>query len=294
MDLFAQRIVDGLANGAIYAALALAIVLVFRTSGVINFAQGEMAMLSTYFVWYLVSWELSLGVAVVIGVVVSFVVGAALERVLIRRLDVDDHLVTVLVMTGLFTLLGALALMFFGSDGRQLPSLFPAGAIDAGGVRIPYSTLGALGVLTLISGALVALFRFTKLGLGLRAVAQNRSSSALAGLPIGRLLGIGWGLAAALGAVSGVLVTSLGLYLEPSMMLPVLVYAMAAATLGGFDSAAGAVVAGLLLGVMESVAIGYIHALGTEFALGVAVIVMLTTMTFRPTGLFGRATAVRA
>ncbi|WP_262286322.1 branched-chain amino acid ABC transporter permease [Micromonospora sp. MA102] len=294
MELLAQRLVDGLGSGCIYAALALAIVLVFRTSGVVNFAQGEMAMLSSYLVWFLVSWSLGIWVALVISAVAAFILGGVLERGLIKRLNLDDHLGTVIVMTGLYTLINSLALLFFGSDGRPLPSLFPDGTLGLGSVRMPYATMGALAGLLVVSTALFVLFRFTKVGLGLRAVAQNRASSALAGLPVGRLLATGWGLAAALGAVSGVLVTSLGLYLEPSLMLSVLVYAMAAATLGGFDSAVGAVVAGVLLGVVESVAVGYITFLGTEMKLGVAFVVMLLAMVVRPNGLFGTARVARA
>ncbi|MBO9524130.1 MAG: branched-chain amino acid ABC transporter permease [Nocardioidaceae bacterium] len=293
MDLFLQRLVDGLANGAIYAALALAIVLVFQTSGIVNFAQGEMGMLATYLVWALTDVGVPVLLAILAAMVVSFAGGAALERLLIRRIDPEDHLVTVLVMTGLFTLFGALALIFFGSDGRQVPSPFPEGSLALGSVRVPYATIGALLVLGAVCAGLAVLLRSTKLGLGLRAVAQNRASSALSGLPVGRLLGIGWGLAAALGALAGVLVTSLGLYLEPSMMLPVLVYAMAAATLGGLDSGVGAVVAGLLLGVAESLAVGYVKVLGTESALGVAAVVMLLTMALRPSGLFGTTKVAR-
>ncbi|MFI6906140.1 branched-chain amino acid ABC transporter permease [Nonomuraea sp. NPDC050394] len=294
MDLLLQRVVDGAGNGCVYAALALAIVLVFRTSGVVNFAQGEMATLSTYLVWFLLAWDLGVWAALLVAVMAAFVVAAVLERALIRRLDIGDHLSMVLVMTGLYTLFGALALLLFGSDGRPLPSLFPEGSVLFGGVALPYATMGALTALAAVGVTLALLFRHTKLGLGLRAVAQNRDSSALAGLPIGRLLAVGWGLAGGLGALSGVLVTSLGLYLEPGLMLPVLVYAMASATLGGFDSPVGAVVCGLLLGVCESVAVGYLHFVGTEMTLAVPFAVMLAGMVLRPSGLFGKASVRRA
>ncbi|WP_157249281.1 branched-chain amino acid ABC transporter permease [Nonomuraea typhae] len=294
MDLLLQRVADGVGNGCVYAALALAIVLVFRTSGVVNFAQGEMATLSTYLVWFLLTWNLGIWTALLVAVVAAFVLAAALERVLIRRLDIGDHLSMVLVMTGLYTLFGALALLLFGSDGRPLPSLFPEGALQLSAVRLPYATIGALAALAVAGVALALLFRFTKLGLGLRAVAQNRTSSALAGLPIGRLLATGWGLAGGLGALSGVLVTSLGLYLEPGLMLPVLVYAMASATLGGFDSPVGAVVCGLLLGVCESVTVGYLRFIGTEMTLAVPFAVMLAGMVLRPAGLFGKVSVRRA
>jgi branched-chain amino acid transport system permease protein len=294
MELFLQRVVDGLGNGCIYAALALAIVLVFQTSGVINFAQGEMAMLSTFGVWIFVSWGLNIWLAMLAAAAISFPIGALVERTLIARIDVHDTLSNVLVMTGLFILCGGAGLLFFGSDGRYLPNLFPDGVLRLGEARVPYSTLGALASLAAMSLALFTFIRFTKAGLGLRAVAQNRESSGLSGLPVRRLLAAGWGLAAALGTVCGVLVTSMGLYLEPSMMLPVLVYAMAAGTLGGFDSAVGSVVAGLLLGVAESLTVGYVSVLGSDLSLAAALVLMLVGMIVRPDGIFGSAKAVRA
>ncbi|WP_336660031.1 branched-chain amino acid ABC transporter permease [Leucobacter sp. USHLN153] len=293
MELFLQRIIDGLGNGAIYAALALALVLVFRSTGVVNFAQGEMAMLSTYLVWLLTLLGLNVWIALVIAIAASFVFGAVLERTLIRIIPKDDHQVMILVMIGLYTLFGALALFIFGTEGKPVDSLFPAGGITLGGVVIPFTTLGSILVLLVSSGLLWAVFRFTRTGLALRAVAQNEESAALAGLRTGRLLSIGWGLAACMGAIAGSLMISLGLFLEPTMMLPVLVYAMSAAILGGMDSPVGAVVAGLALGVVESLAIGYISFIGSELALLVPFVVMVVVMLVKPNGLFGSKKVVR-
>jgi branched-chain amino acid transport system permease protein len=293
MELLLQRMADGLGSGCIYAALALALVLVFRSTGVVNFAQGEMAMLSTYLVFFLVGAGLQIWVALGVAVVVSFAAGAALERTLIRRVPRTDHLVMIIVMVGLYTAINGIALYVFGSDGRLLPSLFPTGQLALGGVRLPYGTVGALAVLLVVSGALFALFRFTRIGLGLRAVAQSEASSALSGLPVGRLLAVGWGLAAALGAVAGVMVTSLGLFLEPGLMLPVLVYALTAAVVGGFDSPVGAVVAGVLLGLAESLAVGYVPVLGAGLSLAVPFVVLLVVMLVRPAGLLGTRKVAR-
>lgn len=293
MELFLQRVVDGLGNGSIYAALALALVLVFRTTGIVNFAQGEMAMFSTYLVWIFTLFGLDVWVALLISIVISFFFGAFLEKSLIRFVPRDDHLVMVLVMIGLYTLLGALALFIFGTEGKPVSSLFPSGGLALSGLNIPFSTVGSIGVLVVASGLLWALFRFTRTGLALRAVSMNPESASLAGLPKGRLLAIGWGLAACMGAISGALVISLGLFLEPTMMLPVLVYAMSAATLGGFDSPVGAVVAGLLLGVIESLAIGYVTFIGSELALLVPFLVMVLVMLVKPNGLFGSKKVVR-
>lgn len=293
MELFLQRIVDGLGSGAIYAALALALVLVFRGTGVVNFAQGEMAMVSTYIMWLFTLTGLNIWIALLLAIVISFALGAALERTLIRIVPKDDHQVIVLVLIGLFTVLGALALFFFGSDGKPVPSLFPDGGLAMGGVTVPFATIGAVLVLAAASAALWAVFRFTRTGLALRAVSLNPESASLAGLPTGRLLAIGWGLAAAMGAVAGALVISLGLFLEPSMMLPVLVYAMASATLGGFDSPVGAVIAGLALGVVGNLATGYITIIGSELGLLVPTLVLVLVMMFKPTGLLGSKKVVR-
>ncbi|NYE21542.1 branched-chain amino acid ABC transporter permease [Microbacterium immunditiarum] len=294
MDLFVQRVIDGLGDGSIYAALALALVLVFRSSGTVNFAQGELAMLSTYGVWLLVSIGFNIWLALALAVIVSFLAGAGLERGLIRIVPRGDHLVMVIVMIGLYTLLNSIGLWLFKSDPRELPSLFPVGNITLSGVVIPFDTLGAVATLAVISVGLWALFNHTKLGLGLRAVAENTESGKLAGLPTSRLLAVGWGLAASLGAIAGALVTSLGLFLQPAMMLPVLVYAMASATLGGFDSPIGAIVAGLALGVAGSLITGYVPFIGTDLSLAVPVIVMLVVMLAKPAGLFGSVKVVRA
>ncbi|UOR01523.1 branched-chain amino acid ABC transporter permease [Leucobacter allii] len=293
MELFLQRIVDGLGNGSIYAALALALVLVFRSTGVVNFAQGEMAMLSTYLIWILTLLGCNVWLALLLAIAASFLFGAAVEKALVRLVPRDDHLVMVVVMIGLYTMLGAIALFVFGTEGKPVQSLFPEGGAGLGAVTIPFSTVGAMVVLLAASGLLWAVFRFTKTGLALRAVSLNPESAALAGLPRARLLAVGWGLAACMGAISGALTISLGLFLEPTMMLPVLVYALSAATLGGFDSPVGAVVAGLVLGVIESLAIGYVTFIGSELALLVPFLVMVLVMLFRPNGLFGSKKVVR-
>lgn len=293
MELFLQRIVDGLGNGSIYAALALALVLVFRSTGVVNFAQGEMAMLSTYLIWILTLLGLNVWLALLLTIAASFLFGAAIEKALVRFVPRDDHLVMVLVMIGLYTMLGAIALFVFGTEGKPVQSLFPEGGAALGAVTVPFSTIGAMAVLFAASGLLWAVFRFTKTGLALRAVSLSPESAALAGLPKGRLLAVGWGLAACMGAISGALTISLGLFLEPTMMLPVLVYALSAATLGGFDSPVGAVVAGLALGVIESLAIGYVTFIGSELALLVPFLVMVLVMLIRPNGLFGSKKVVR-
>jgi branched-chain amino acid transport system permease protein len=290
--LFLQRIVDGIATGAVYAALALAVVLIYRATGILNFAQGEMAMLSTYVTWFL--WDAGLGIwgAVAVSLVVSFAGGALIERIIVRPVERKSPSAVFIVLIGLWVTLNAGAGYLFGPDGRTIADLFGSRVFDVGGVRISADTLGVLGVLTAACAVLWLLFSHTKLGLVLRGVASNPSSAALVGIPVGRMYMISWGLAAALGALAGSLITT-SVFIEPNMMIGVLVYAFAAATLGGFDSPPGAIVGGLALGVTESLASGYIDWIGSALKLSVAFIVIIAVLLVRPTGLFGRAEVTR-
>lgn len=294
MGLFSQRVVDGVANGAIYAALALALVLIFRSTGLVNFAQGEMAMFATFLTWYVAEWGLNVWGAVLVSIVVSMIGGAAVHRLVIRPVERADPLSAVIVMVGLFIGLNALGQFLFGPDGRAMPGLFPDDVLSAGGVRMRVAALGVLAVLLAVCLLLWLMFRYTGLGLALRAVASNPESSGLCGLPTPWLLMTGWALAAGLGALAGALLTSLGIFVEPNMMLPVLIYSFGAATLGGFGSPAGAVVGGIVLGVVESLAAGYIPFIGSDLKLGVAFVVIVVVMLVRPHGLFGRAEVSRA
>lgn len=292
MVLFLQRVVDGIATGAVYAALALAIVLIYRATGILNFAQGEMAMLSTYATWFL--WDAGLWMwgAVAVSLVVSFAGGALIERIIIRPVERKSPSAVFIVLIGLWVTLNAGAGFLFGSDGRTMGDLFGGGVVDVGGVRISADTMGVLGVLTAVCAVLWLLFSHTKLGLVLRGVASNPSSAALVGIPVGRMYMVGWGLAAALGALAGALITT-SVFVEPNMMIGVLVYAFAAAVLGGFDSPPGAIVGGLAVGVAESLASGYIDWIGSELKLSVAFVVIISVLLVRPTGLFGRAEVAR-
>jgi branched-chain amino acid transport system permease protein len=292
MVLFFQRVLDGIATGAVYAALALGMVLVYRATGILNFAQGEMAMLSTYATWFL--WDAGLGIwgAVAVSLVASFAGGALIERIIVRPVERKSPAAVFIVLIGLWITLNAGAGLLFGSDGRTMGDLFGGGGVDVGGVRISADTMGVLGVLTAVCAVLWLLFSHTKLGLVLRGVASNPSSAALVGIPVGRMYMIGWGLGAALGALAGALITT-SVYIEPNMMIGILVYAFAAAILGGFDSPPGAIVGGLALGVTESLASGYVDWIGSALKLSVAFVVIIAVLLVRPTGLFGRPEVAR-
>ena len=290
---FLQQFVAGLGAGAIYASLALALVLIYQFTGIVNFAQGELAMFATYIAWTFVNAGMSFWLALVLTLAISFAGGMAIERVIIRPVEGAPVLTLVIVTVGLFILVNALAGWIWSFLIKDFPNPFPDGALRAGGVSLGYSTLGVLAVVAGVMGLLYLMFRYTKVGLGMRAVATNPDSARLVGIRVGWMLAFGWGLAAMVGAVSGILVAPL-LFLEPNMMGGVLIYAFAAATLGGFDSPAGAVVGGLIVGVAETLAGSYVDAIGSDLKIGVPLAIILGVLLLRPQGLFGRAAVERA
>ncbi len=291
--LFMQRVVDGLENGLIYGALALAIVLIFRSTGDLNFAQGEMATFSAYIGWLFTSWGVPVILSIAAAMVFGFLLGAVIERLLIRPVSQPGNPLPVVIVTiGLFITLSALTSWIYSSDGRVFPTPFPDRVFDVGGVKITSQSIGILVVLTIVAGGLVLLFQRTKVGLAMRGVASNRESSRLVGIRVGNMLMLGWGLASALGALAACLIAP-KLILSPAMMIGILIYAFAAATLGGFDSPVGAIVGGLILGVVESLAAGYIDLIGSDLKQMAAFIVILVVLLVRPQGLFGKAVVER-
>src|SRR5690606_22471959 len=290
---FVQQFVGGLGAGAIYASLALALVLIYQFTGIVNFAQGELAMFSTYIAWTFLDAGLPFWLALVLTLAISFVGGMLIERVIIRPVEGAPELTLVIVTVGLFIFVNAAAGWIWTFLIKDFPNPFPGGALRAGGVSLSYSTLGVLAVVGGVMGLLYLLFRYTKVGLGMRAVATNPDSARLVGIRVGWTLALGWGLASLVGAVSGVLVAPL-LFLEPNMMGGVLIYAFAAATLGGFDSPLGAVVGGLFVGVAETLAGSYVDFIGSDLKIGVPLAIILGVLLLRPQGLFGRAAVERA
>jgi branched-chain amino acid transport system permease protein len=293
VERFVQLVIDGIAIGSIYGALALALVLIFRSTGIVNFAQGEMAMFSTFIAWGLVEGGLPLGVALLLAFVLSFVGGMAVERVLIRPVEGADQLTILIVTLGLFILINSAAGWIWGFENRSFPRALPGGSADVVGLRIAYESLGIVAVLLAVSGLLFLLFQRTKLGLAMRAAAANPASSRLVGISVGRTLMIGWGLAALLGAVAGVLVAPL-LFLDVNLMGGVLVYSFAAATLGGFDSPKGAIIGGWTIGVAETLAGDYIGFIGSDLTILVPLAIIFVVLLVRPNGLFGSPEVVRA
>jgi branched-chain amino acid transport system permease protein len=281
-----QQVVSGLAQGSIYASLALALVLIYRATDVLNFAQGEMATFTTYVAWALMDNGFSFWPAFAATLVIAFVGGAAVERVLIRPVEHRPEIVIVIVTIGLLIALNGLTGWIWGPEVKAFDSPFPLRTIEVGGVTISLQDLGVLAVCLVTVALLWAFFRFTTLGLVMRAVANSQESSRLMGVRVGWMLALGWGLAAVLGAVAGMMAAP-ALTLDPNLMLVVLIYAFAAAVLGGIDSPVGAVVGGLVLGVVINLLGTYVDFIGGELRLPAALTVLLVVLLIRPQGLFG-------
>jgi branched-chain amino acid transport system permease protein len=285
---FLQQVVSGLATGSIFAALALALVLIHRATGVINFAQGEMAMFTTYIAWALMehhSW--SYWPAFVATLLIAFVLGVGIQRVAIQPVTGTSVLAVVIVTIGLLLTFNGLAALTWGAEPQAFESPFPNATWDVGGVAVGQRDVGTLAVVLALVVLLWAFFQFTKTGLALRASALNPDASRLVGVRVGWMLAIGWGLAAVLGAVAGMLAAP-SFLLAPTLMQALLIYAFAAAVLGGIDSPFGAVVGGLLLGVGLNLIETYVDFVGADLKLPVALLIILVVLLVRPAGIFGK------
>jgi branched-chain amino acid transport system permease protein len=291
VDILVQQVVSGLATGGIYASLALALVMIYQATDVVNFAQGEMAMFSTYLAWTFLQAGMPYWVAFCCTVALAFVAGLVIERVVIRPVENAPILSIVIVTLGLLVILNSTAGWIYSYIQKPFPSPFPSKPIRIGNIVFGAHDLGAIGVTLVVLALLFAFFRYTTLGLAMRAAAQNPASSRLCGIRVSWMLALGWGLAAAFGAVAGIMVAPV-VFLDPNMMVGIQLYAFAAATVGGFTSPLGAVVGGLLVGVTENLVGTYVSFIGTELKLTVALAMIIVVLLVRPSGLFGR-TVVR-
>jgi branched-chain amino acid transport system permease protein len=289
---FLQQIVSGLASGGVYALLALALVLIYRSTGVVNFAQGEMAMFSTFICWELTQRDVTYWLAFLLTLAISFAGGVVIERLIIRPVENAPVLTVVTVTIGLLILLNNGAAWIWKGQQRLLENPFPKDTYDVGGVVIAAQDLGIIGVSLVLVALLWLLFQRTTIGLALRAAAVNPESSRLHGVRVSWMLALGWGLAAVLGAVAGILVAPTQGSFDQNLMLPILIFAFAAAVLGGLDSPLGAVVGGLALGVVLNLVGAYIDFFA-DLRTPVALILILVVLLVRPVGLFGRTIARR-
>jgi branched-chain amino acid transport system permease protein len=285
---FFQQVVFGLAIGAVYASLALAIVLIYRTTHVVNFAQGEMATFTTYIAWSLTAnhgW--SFWPAFFATIVIAFMLGAATERVIIRPFERGDPLTLILVTIALFVIFNGLVQWIWGPEQKAFLGAFSPKPYTIAGVAVSHQDVGVIAVTLVTVGVLWLFFRFTKMGLAMRAAAIAPVASRLMGVRVGWMYAAGWGFAASLGAVSGMMVAPI-VFLNPSMMQTVLIYSFAAAVLGGIESPVGAVVGGLALGLLTTLLGAYVSFVSVDLELPIAFSILILVLLFRPAGLLGR------
>ena len=300
MQQLIEQVASGLANGAIYACLALALVMIFVSTDHLNFAQGELAMFSAFMCWQLLEVGVPFWIALPAVVLFSFVLGVVIERVILRPLHNAPVLSIVVVFIGLLTIFHSTAGGIWGHTIKAFPSPFPKITFPGSAFFGPHQ-VGMIFVTLVLLVALFAFFRLTPLGLAMRAAAQNPMSARLAGIRVDWMLALGWGLAAAIGAVAGILVAPV-VYLEPNMMSSILLYGFAGALIGGISSPGGAVAGGFIVGVLENL-IAYLgditerltglYIIGNGEKLTVALIIVIFVLTVRPAGLFGRVVVKR-
>lgn len=302
MDLFLNRFFDGLSNGGTYALIALALVMIFKATTLINFAQGELAMIGAFFgfIFAVQAFSWPLWLAAIVAMILAALLGMGIERALLRPFDPTDHLPVVLITLGIFYIINAVAGDVWNYQARVMPSFFPNEFNDVwviNGVRLFHDSVGIIVSLFVMLGALYLILNKTKMGLAFRAVSSNTESSRLVGIRVGRILSFGWGLACAFGALGAILVAP-RITLQPNMMAPILIYALAAAAFGGLDSVFGAALGGFVVGLLNSVVLGYVSDIDPISSLSAApliapIVLLLVVLWFKPQGLFGTKTIER-
>jgi branched-chain amino acid transport system permease protein len=288
MQGFLHQVIAGIATGGIYASVALALVMIYQATHHVNFAQGEMATFSTYIALTLIQAGLPYWVAFFATIAISFVIGVLIERVLMRPMANANVLAHVGVFIGLLLVINNLTGWVFDYTVKPFPTPFYDGPLLGG--LVTGHELGSTAVTLAVLGLVYVFFRHTRLGLAMRAAAFNPVSARLVGVRVGWMLALGWGMAAGIGAVAGTMVAPV-VFLEPNMMLGILVYAFAGALLGGIDNPGGAVVGGFIVGVLEN--LGGTYIVGTELKLTLALIIIVAVLLVRPAGLFGRLVTSR-
>jgi branched-chain amino acid transport system permease protein len=291
---FFQYVVVGLANGGVYATLALALVLIHRATGIVNFAQGEIGMFATFIAWSLINHHgIPYWGAFFLTLLIAFLGGVAVHQAVIRPLERGSAVTVVMATIAMLVIINGLAGWIWAPSAKFFQSPFPLKVIDVGGVVMNVQDLGVIGVALACVAIVFVFFRFTRLGLQMRAAAVGPATSRLLGIRVSLMLSVGWGLAAMLSAVSGMMAAP-SLQLDPHFMLLILPYSFAAAVLGGIDSPVGSVVGAFLIGVGISLLSGYASSfLETELQLPVALAVLLVVLVVRPAGLFGRVVVRR-
>jgi branched-chain amino acid transport system permease protein len=291
MDLFLHQTLAGLATGGIYALMALAIVMIYRATSHLNFAQGEMATIATFVAWQFMQWGASYWLAFAATILLAFVGGMATERIVFRPVREATAFAHIAIYIALFSILNSASGFIWDASIKTFPSPFGTRPLFAG--LISTHDAGMIAVTITLIVCLSLFFRFTRTGLGMRAAVADPVAARLSGIDVGMMTALGWGMAAAIGAVAGMLIAPV-VFLEPNMMVGILVYGFAGAALGGLNSPAGAVLGGVLVGVIENLAGTYVPVIGREMKLSIALALIVVALLLRPTGLFERDTAARA
>jgi len=289
---FLQFTLSGVSFGMIYAAVALSLVLIWRGTRLLNYAQGGMAMITTYIAIEVIYHTGSYWAGFVVALLAGILLGAICQVTIIRPTMNKPPLNAVIVTIGLLVLLEGLAGIFFGGQYRSFPAAFSVTGLKIGGTALGVSTFDVFVVVAVLVTTLVlaAAFRYTSAGLRMRAAAFNATIARLSGIRVARVLTVGWALAGLLGALAGVLVSP-STFLYPNSMDTIFVFGFTAAVIGGLDSPVGAVAGGLLLGLALSYAGGYLHS-GASLVPLVALGILVVVLMVRPDGLFS-ATQVR-
>ncbi len=291
MELFLQQVFAGIATGAIYACMALSVVMIYQAIHHLNFAQGEMAMFSTFIAWQLMEWGMPYWAAFPLTVAVSFVGGFALERIVFKPIENAPVLSHIVIFIALFAIINSMAGYIWDFTIKSVASPFGTGPF-LGWSLLSAHQAGMIGVTLCILVLLWGFFAFTRVGLAMRAAAANPESARLVGIRVSRMTALGWGMAAAIGAVAGILIAPV-VFLEPNMMLSILLYGFAGAVLGGLTSPLGAVLGGFAVGVIENLAGTYIPVVGAELKLTIALFLIVLVLVFKPEGLMGRRVVQR-
>ena len=291
MELFINQVLAGIATGAIYACMALAIVMIFQAIDHLNFAQGEMAMFATFIAWQLMQWGVPYWWAFLLTLIISFAGGVIIERLLFKPLAKAPVLTNVAGFIALFAIVNSVAGLIWDFTIKQFPTPFGSSPF-LGSQLISTHQVGMIGVTLGLLIALFVFFRFTRIGLAMRAAAAMPESARLVGINTGWMVALGWGMASAIGAIAGILIAPV-VFLEPNMMGGVLLYGFAAAVLGGLSSPLGAVLGGFLVGVFENLVGTYIPGVGNELKLPIALALIVIVLVVKPTGLMGHTVVKR-
>ncbi|MEW6641433.1 MAG: branched-chain amino acid ABC transporter permease [Pseudomonadota bacterium] len=291
MELFTNQVLAGIATGAIYACMALAVVMIYQAIDHLNFAQGEMAMFSTFIAWQLMQWGIPYWIAFLLTLAISFAGGIVIERALFKPLANAPILTHVAGFIALFAILNSVAGLTWDFTIKQFPSPFGSKPF-LGSQLISTHQAGMIGITALLLTLLYVFFRYTRIGLAMRAAASVPESARLVGVNVGWMIALGWGMAAAIGSIAGMLIAPI-VFLEPNMMGGVLLYGFASAVLGGLTSPFGAVIGGFLVGIFENLVGTYIPGVGNELKLPIALALIITVLVVKPNGLFGRSVVQR-